>query len=139
MNSQLLKQKYYYPIIAIFTILPWYLSSISQKIITKSISVDSLGFYQSNICDVSFFKIVTSNLNFRNIQFVGTNVEDIRCFGKIMGMDLVSEKFYIYVGTNIHINIFFQTIFWILILTFFLKKDDSEIKRTILHLFLISK
>ena len=54
-----------------------------------------------------------------------------------MGMDLVSEKFYIYVGTNIHINIFFQTIFWILILTFFLKKDDSEIKRTILPLFLI--
>ena len=75
MNSQLLKQKYYYPIIGIFTILPWYLSSIGQKITTKSISVDSLGFYQSNICDVSFFKVVTSNINFRNIQFVGTNVE----------------------------------------------------------------
>ena len=137
MNSQLLKQKYYYPIIVIFTILPWYLSSIGQKITTKSISVDSLGFYQSNICDVSFLKVVTSNINFRNIQFVGTNVEDIRCFGKIMGMDLVSEKFYIYVGTNIHINIFFQTIFWILILTFFLKKDESEIKKNIIPLFLI--
>ena len=54
MNSQLLKQKYYYPIIGIFTILPWYLSSIGQKITTKSISVDSLGFYQSNICDVKY-------------------------------------------------------------------------------------
>ena len=109
MISKLLNQKYYFAFISIFTLLPWYLSSISQKITPKSISIENLGFYQSNICDVSFFKVITTNINFRNIQFVGTNVEDIRCYGKIMGMDLVADKFYMYVGTNIHINIFFQT------------------------------
>ena len=137
MISKLLNQKYYFAFISIFTLLPWYLSSISQKITPKSISIENLGFYQSNICDVSFFKVITTNINFRNIQFVGTNVEDIRCYGKIMGMDLVADKFYMYVGTNIHINIFFQTIFWTLMLSLFIKKDDLKVQKTFVPLLLI--
>ena len=124
MITKLLSKKYYIPLIGIFSILPWYLSSINQKVITKSISVENLGFYQSNICDVSFFRVIVSNINFRNIQFVGTNVEDIRCYGKIMGMDLVSDKFYMYVGTNLHLNLFFQSIFWILVISLFIKKEE---------------
>jgi len=137
MKDTFLKQKFYIPFLGIITIMPWFLSSLGQKVTTKSISIENLGFYQSNICDVSFFKVIFSNINVRNIQFIGTNVQDINCFGKIMGMDLVSGKFYMYVGTNIHINIFFQTIFWIFLLTLFLKKDETKAQRTVVPLLLI--
>ena len=137
MITKLLNKKYYIPLIGIFSILPWYLSSINQKVITKSISVENLGFYQSNICDVSFFRVIVSNINFRNIQFVGTNVEDIRCYGKIMGMDLVSDKFYMYVGTNLHLNLFFQSIFWILVISLFIKKEELNVEKTFIPLLLI--
>ena len=51
----------------------------------------------------------------------------IRCFGTITGIDQIGHVFYISIGTNVFINLFLQTFFWLLLISFVKRKKHYEI------------
>ena len=76
--------------------------------------------------DVSFIKILVTNFFNNNLLFRTTNVENIACIGKVMGMDSIGDKIAIYVGTNVVFDIVFQSTFWILVMSFLQIKSSIK-------------
>ena len=58
------------------------------------------------------------------------NYSSIECFGRITGIDQIGYTFYISIGTNTLINLFLQSSFWIVLLSFFKKKEEYQFNFT---------
>jgi hypothetical protein len=106
----------------LFPFLPWLLNMTKDTFPLIEVTPASVGYYQTNVCDVSFIKLLFSSFLNNSLVLTTTNVQEISCVGKIMGMDNVNGKIAVYIGTNLVIDILFQSIFWILLISF-IKKD----------------
>ena len=111
--------------LVLFSLLPWVLNLGRDTGEFIKVNSGNVGYYQSNVCDISFSKILITNFFNNNLVFRTTNVENIACVGKIMGMDNIGNKIAIYVGTNVIFDIVFQSIFWILVMSFLQRKSSS--------------
>ena len=70
----------------LFSVFPWILNLGRDTSEFIKVSSNNVGYYQSNVCDVSFIKILVTNFFNNNLLFRTTNVENIACIGKVMGM-----------------------------------------------------
>ena len=107
-------------IIIIFLILlPFSISDYTDNIVPEKITSD-LRFYEINTCSISLNEFLIHNPNViyqdhYKIRF--NNYSSIKCFGLITGIDQINHEFYISIGTNTVVNLFLQSVFWLLIIS----------------------
>lgn len=114
-------------------IVPFSISDFSDQIRPEKITSD-LRFYEINTCSISLNEFLIENPNViyqdhYKIRF--NNYSSISCFGQITGIDQIGYTFYISIGTNTILNLFLQSIFWLLLISLFPKKKDFELKNSL--------
>ena len=114
-------------------IVPFSISEFSDQIRPEKITSD-LRFYEINTCSISLNEFLIENPNViyqdhYKIRF--NNYSSISCFGQITGIDQIGYTFYISIGTNTILNLFLQSIFWLLLISLIPKKKDFELKNSI--------
>ena len=117
-------------LLIVLIFLPFSLSDYSDTITPEKITSD-LRFYEINTCSISLFEFLLENPNVvyqdhYKIRF--NNYSSISCFGQITGIDQIGYTFFISIGTNTILNLFLQTIFWILLISFIPKKMEISFK-----------
>ena len=117
-------------LLIVLIFLPFSLSDYSDTITPEKITSD-LRFYEINTCSISLFEFLLENPNVvyqdhYKIRF--KNYSSISCFGQITGIDQIGYTFFISIGTNTILNLFLQTIFWILLISFIPKKMEISFK-----------
>lgn len=110
-------------------ILPFSNSDFSDNVTPQKITSD-LAFYEINTCNISLMEFIVHNINVAyqdhyKIRF--NDYSSISCFGTITGIDQIGHIFYISIGTNVFINLFLQTFFWLLLISFVKRKKHYEI------------
>jgi len=114
----------------LFIIVPFANSIYTDDVYPEKITSD-LAFYEVNTCSISLVEFITKNVNVifqDHYKIVFNNYSSIRCFGRITGIDQINHKFYISIGTNVFINIFFQSFIWLSLISLF-KKDRLLVLR----------
>ena len=119
-----------FKILLLIIIVPFSISDFSDQIRPEKITSD-LRFYEINTCSISLNEFLIENPNViyqdhYKIRF--NNYSSISCFGQITGIDQIGYTFYISIGTNTILNLFLQTIFWILLISFIPKKMEISFK-----------
>ena len=122
-------------LLIILLIFPFTFSDRNDTIAAVSLSDSTVGFYQSSTCNISLVEFYLENRN-TNIYFNGNNYADIKCFGKVTGVDKTNDSYMVSVGTNTSINLLLQSSLWFLFLLF-IPKIKSENKFSLPFLFLI--
>tara|TARA_B110000444_G_scaffold16617_1_gene14276 strand:- start:3775 stop:5817 length:2043 start_codon:yes stop_codon:yes gene_type:complete len=120
----------------IFSFLPWVWNATKDSLPFIEVNSASVGYYQTNVCDISFVKLLLSSFSNNSLILTTTNVENLACLGKIMGMDNVNGKIAVYIGTNQVVDILFQAIFWIFLISF-IKKDRLNSRSSYLPVVII--
>ena len=108
-------------VLLVIIIVPFSLSDYTDQIKPEKITSD-LRFYEINTCSISLNEFLLENPNViyqdhYKIRF--NNYSSISCFGQITGIDQIGYTFYISIGTNTILNLFLQSIFWLVIISFF--------------------
>jgi len=104
-------------LLIILLIIPFTFSDREDTIAPVSLSDSTIGFYQSSTCNISLVEFYLQNRN-TNIYFNSNDYADIKCFGKITGVDKLSDSYMVSVGTNTSINLLLQSSLWFLIFLF---------------------
>jgi len=107
-------------ILLIFLIvLPFSLSDVTDDITPQKITSD-LRFYEINTCSISLNEFLVKNPNViyqDHYKIRYNNFSSIKCFGQITGVDQIDNTFYISIGTNSILNMFIQSLFWLMIIS----------------------
>ncbi len=117
----------------VIIIVPFSISDFSDQVRPEKITSD-LRFYEINTCSISLNEFLIENPNViyqdhYKIRF--NNYSSISCFGQITGIDQIGYTFYISIGTNTILNLFLQSIFWLVLISFLPKKKDFELKNSV--------
>ena len=118
--------------IIFLTILPWSLVDRDKNSSAKYIDESSVGYYQTNTCEISLSEVVIKNFNNENVIYILDNYSSIGCVGKINGVDKVGDQYKVGVGANILFNFLYQSILWLTLLSFIRKKNTIKFKKHIL-------
>jgi len=115
-------------LLLLIVLVPFSISDYADNVQPEKITSD-LRFYEINTCSISLNEFLIENPNVvyqdhYKIRF--NNYSSIRCFGQITGIDQIGYTFYISIGTNTLVNLFLQSIFWLLVLSFLPKKKDYK-------------
>ena len=103
-------------IFLLIILLPFSISDRSDDINPKTLDETTVGFYQSTTCSISLFEFVIKNLNNEtSIYYNNNDYVDINCYGKITGVDLNGDTFFVSIGTNSSINLILQSSIWLLL------------------------
>lgn len=114
--------------ILLLIILPWSLVESSKTSTALYIDDSSVGYYQTNTCEISLAEVVLKNWGNNNIVYTLDNYSSIGCFGKINGLDKTDSGFKVGVGTNILVSFLYQSILWITLLSFIPRKNLINFK-----------
>lgn len=110
--------------ILILLILPWFNSSIGHDQKAGVVSQEDVTYYEINPCKVSLYEFLMSNPNSiyqDHYHFRFYNYSSISCFGRVSGLTVLNNEFFISIGTNTFINILFQGFIYLLFLQFIKK------------------
>ena len=115
-------------LLAALIIIPFSISDYSDQVTPEKITSD-LRFYEINTCSISLNEFLIENPNViyqdhYKIRF--NNYSSIQCFGQITGIDQIGYTFYISIGTNTLLNLFLQSIFWILVISLISKSETFK-------------
>ena len=118
----------------VIIIVPFSMSDFSDQIRPEKITSD-LRFYEINTCSISLNEFLIENPNViyqdhYKIRF--NNYSSISCFGQITGIDQIGYTFYISIGTNTILNLFLQSIFWLILISLIPKRKNFEFQNSIL-------
>ena len=117
-------------LIVIVLVLPFSIYDRTDDISGIELTDSTVGYYQSTTCKISLLEFYSYNFDNRNINIYINNNDyaDLKCFGKITGVDKVNNTFFVSIGTNTSINFILQSIFWTLLLLFVPKSDPNKAK-----------
>tara|TARA_S200000501_G_scaffold256322_1_gene240091 strand:- start:2376 stop:4409 length:2034 start_codon:yes stop_codon:yes gene_type:complete len=97
-----------------FIVVPFSISDINDEIMPKEINENTVGFYQSTTCKISFFEVVTKNMFNQNNLYINSNTyPGLNCFGKVTGLDRVNDTYILSIGTNPNLSFLLQMFLWI--------------------------
>ena len=115
-------------LILFIVLIPFTVSDRQDDIVPQILSETTVGFYQTTTCEISLFEFYLKNFNnSENMYFNNNNYADVRCFGKITGMDKIGNSYMVSIGTNTSINFILQTTIWLL-LFLMIPKGNNENK-----------
>ena len=126
----MIKNKYFIKSLFLLTLifLPWFNSNYSDSIKPAQLGTEDTSFYEINPCKVSFSEYlgVDFQSTYQDHYFFRFNdYSSINCFGKVSGIALFKNTFYISIGTNSFVNLILQSLFWLTLISF-IKKDNSK-------------
>ena len=101
------------------------------------LNMGSVGVYQTNTCEFSLYDFAKSNYLNKEIVLKIDKFSTIDCFGKINGADVVGNRINVYVGTNLTINLFLQSIICITLISM-LKSNKTKPNTNMILYFIIS-
>tara|TARA_B100001778_G_scaffold332671_1_gene339474 strand:- start:1957 stop:3957 length:2001 start_codon:yes stop_codon:yes gene_type:complete len=101
------------------------------------LNMENVGFYQTNTCEFSLSDFAKTNYTNKEIVLKIDRLSTIDCFGKINGADIVGNRINVYVGTNLTINLFLQSIIWIILISM-LKSNKTKPNNNMILYFIIS-
>jgi len=97
------------------------------------LEMGNVGVYQTNTCEFSLYDFAKSNYLNKEIVLKIDKLSTIDCFGKINGADIVGNRINVYVGTNLTINLFLQSIIWITLISMLKSNKTKPNKNMILY------
>ena len=112
----MLKNKSIHKVLILFIVIfmPWFNSYAStQQDTIPSLSKESVGFYQSNSCNISLVSFLTKNSNFQEYEYRFESSVEIPCTGKVQYIEPVDDGFIVFIGFNSLISIALQTSIWL--------------------------
>ncbi len=112
--------------------MPWSLLNNAEELQPKKINEDSVGFYQTHVCKFPLNTFISENLNNKDIEIVNDVSSSVECFNKVNGADLIKNKIKIYIGTNINIDLLYQSLIWLFLIFLIPKKEEEKFKFTYL-------
>ena len=101
--------------------------------ITPQKITSDLRFYEINTCSISLNEFIVNNPNViyqDHYKIRYNDISSMKCFGQITGIDQIDNIFYISVGTNSILNMFIQSVFWLMILSFIPVNKYQKLKIT---------
>lgn len=108
-------------------IIPFSITDNNDEIKAKALESSTVGYYQSTTCNISLFEFLTENtLTDKNFYFNNNNYSDINCFGKITGVDLNNDNFFISIGTNTSLSLLIQSSLWFLVILLIPKHEVGK-------------
>ena len=110
--------------------LPWFNSNYFDDISPVELGTEDTSFYEINPCQVSLAEYLNVDVQSsyqKHYFFRYNNYSSISCFGRISGIALFNNTFYLSIGTNAYINFILQSIFWMLLISL-IKKDNQLVK-----------
>lgn len=134
MNNYKFRLRYLKILLIFFIILvPWTIADYFDTLSPDVPRQEDVAFYEINPCRVSLFEFLIKNPNSiyqDHYYFRYDNSSSIKCFGKITGLSIVNNDFYISIGTNSLVNLFLQGSFWYFLFSLINKKNPNlEIKK----------
>ena len=125
-----MKNKLTIPVLLfILLITPFTFSDRNDSIAPQPLSDSTIGFYQTSTCKISLIEFYLENQN-TNFYLNTNDYADIKCFGKITGVDKLNNSYMVSIGTNTSINLLLQSSLWFLVFLF-IPKIRSENKLSI--------
>ncbi|MDA9712957.1 hypothetical protein N9U28_00030 [Acidimicrobiaceae bacterium] len=97
---------------------------------SQYVDESTVGYYQSNTCKLSLFDIQDVNFFNNSVEFLPDKFSSIKCSGKVNGVDYFEDGIKIYIGTNLLIDFFIQSFFW-LVFIFLIPKKSKNLSENI--------
>jgi hypothetical protein len=94
--------------------LPWTINNKSNEYPAPAISENSIGIYDSNICEFNLYDFIKSNAE-ETYRIKADKTSSIPCYGNLNGTNYIGDTFTVYVGTNINIDFLIQSGFWLIL------------------------
>ena len=112
--------------LVLIILLPFTFSDRGDEINPEILSDSTVGFYQSTTCEISLIEFYLKNVNTSlDIYYNNNDYSDVRCFGKITGVDKIGTSFMVSIGTNTSLNFIIQTFIWFLLFLFIPEKGEK--------------
>ena len=122
-------------ILTFIIFIPFTFYDSRDEINPPILSESTIGYYQSTTCEISLLEFYAKNFNQNlNIYYNNNDYADLKCFGKITGLDKSGNSYMVSIGTNTSITLILQSTLW-LILLIFIPKIESQKKLSIKYLF----
>ena len=109
-------------------VLPWSLIDTDKSAEAKFIDDSTVGYYQTNTCQISLSEVILKNINNNKVRYTLDNYSSISCFGKINGLDKSGDGYKVGVGTNILVSFLYQSILWLTFFSFIPKTRHTLFK-----------
>lgn len=104
-------------LIILILIVPFFSSDKKDSVEPKIINDQTIGYYQSTTCNISFWEVVLKNTdNQDNLYFNSNPYPGTECYGKVTGLDKVGNKYIVSIGMNPSANFLLQSIIWLLLI-----------------------
>jgi len=124
-------------ILLFLLILPFSITLGEEKLESQYLDDNSIGFYQTQTCEISLFSFWRNNLNNNKVVIKNDIVSPIECFGKVNGVDKFEEYYFVYIGTNLNLNLVLQSLIWLTLISF-LTGSGNKNKSNLVGLFLLT-
>ena len=129
-NNAQIQKKIVFLLLTLIILIPWFNTNYFDDIKPVELGTEDTSFYEINPCQVSlaeYIKVDFQSSYQKHYFFRYDNHSPISCFGKISGIALFNNTFFISIGTNTYINLILQSIFWTLLISL-IKKDNQVVK-----------
>ena len=116
-------------IIFFIILIPFLNADYSDDIKAVPVSQEDISFYEINPCKVSFFEFINTQKEvlYQDHFFLRfNNVSSIACFGRVSGVTVLKDGFYISIGTNPFVSFLIQSLIWIILFSL-IKKSNKEL------------
>jgi len=113
-------------LVIIICLIPFLSSEKNDSFEPVFIEDSTVGYYQSTTCKISLSEVLSKNFqNLDNLTFNFVSYPELKCFGKVTGLDKLSSSYIVSIGLNGSLMIILQSMLWISIL-FLLSKDQNS-------------
>lgn len=134
------KHTVYKLILILILFLPWINADYTDQITPVELVQEDTSFFEINICEISIFEFIIKNPKsiYQDHYFFDFNSKTpIRCFGRISGVSVNNDGFFISIGSSPLINLFLQSNIWLLILSFIPKSKKKIETESLINYFSI--
>jgi len=107
--------------------LPFLINNKSNEYPLPLLSANSIGVYESNICEFNLYDFVKSNKG-SDYKIKADRTSSIPCYGNLNGTSYIGDAFTVYVGTNINIDFLIQSGFWLILFSLIPTSSMKRIK-----------
>ena len=117
-------------LVFIICLIPFFSSEKNDQIEPVLIEDSTVGYYQSTTCKISLSEVISKNYkNLDDIKLNFVSYPELRCFGKVTGLDKKSSFYIVSIGANGSLMIIIQSLLWFSILFLLSKKENGYKKR----------
>ena len=114
-------------LILLVLFIPFFSSDKTDFREPKVVNDESIGYYQSTTCNISFWEVVSKNTNNqKNLYFNSNSYPGTECYGKVTGLDKIGDKYAVSIGMNPSANFLLQSVVWLLLIVLIRPKQNIE-------------